>query len=279
MASEPSLPLDDPYAVMARYYDAENAGLVEDLAAYEALVGRFGGPVLDVGCGTGRVALHMARQGVRVVGIDTSGPMLERARQHAERQRLAAPQIELLQADITTLALDERFRLALLTYNTFMHFIEQEQQIAVLQRITAHLEPGGALALDLPNPIEMFRSEDIPALVLERTFSDSQTGHQVMQQSVVRLDRAAQVMDVTWVYDRVDPAGRVSRAVIPLRLRYTLAHELRLLLERAGFAAVERCGDYDFAPYDEDSPRLFTIAVMPAEVISAGGATQLDNVQ
>jgi hypothetical protein len=110
----------------------------------------------------------------------------------------------------------------------------------------------------------MFRSEDTPALVLERTFSDPQTGHQVMQQSVVRLDRAAQVMDVTWVYDLVDPAGSVSRAVVPLRLRYTLAHELRLLLERAGFAAVERCGDYDFAPYGEDSLRLFTVAVMPA---------------
>lgn len=253
--------VNDPYALMARYYDAENAGLVEDLPAYEALVERFGQPVLDVGCGTGRVAFHLVRRGVRVVGIDHSAPMLARARERADMQQISAEQLELIQADATTLALGRRFRLALMAFNTFMHFTEQEQQIAVLRRVAEHLETGGGLALDLPNPIEMFRADDTPALVLERTFTDPQSGHLVMQQSVAHLDRAAQMIEVTWVYDRLTPDGTVIRTLVPLRLRYTFAAEMRLLLAQSGFGAVECYGNYDFSPYQEDSPRLFVVAV------------------
>lgn len=255
----------DPYALMARYYDAENAGLVEDFPAYEALVERFSQPVLDVGCGTGRIAFHLVRRGVQVVGVDHSTSMLVRARERAIRQQFSAEQIEFVEADAAALALGRRFRLALMAFNTFMHFTEQEQQIAVLRRVAEHLEPDGGLALDLPNPIEMFRADDVPMLVLERTFTDPQTGHLVMQQSVAHLDRAAQIMEVTWVYDCLAHDGTVTRTLVPLRLRYTFAPELRLLLAQTGFGAVECYGDYDFAPYQEDSPRLFVVAARLAK--------------
>ncbi len=250
----------DPYDLIERYYDAENAGLTDDFPVYDRLVERFGRPVLDVGCGTGRVALYLARQGVRVVGIDLSAAMLKRARERAVLNKLDPSLVAWHQADARSLRLDERFRLAIVTYNTFMHFVNQEEQIAVLEHIAAHLSPGGGLAVDLPNPVEMFCADDTAALVLERTFADPQTGHLVMQQSVAHLDRAAQIVDVTWVYDRVAPDGQIARTVVPLRMRYTMASEMRLLLARAGFGAVELYGDYDFNPYDEDSPRLLAIA-------------------
>ena len=247
----------DPYAALVQTYDAETGNMRDDLAAYQTLARHYGGPILDVGCGTGRVAFDLAQQGYAVVGVDTSAPMLERARRRHETGR---DRIRWLEADVTALALDERFALAVFAYNGFMHLLEQPAQIAALGRIAAHLKPDGALALDLPNPIEMFRVDDTPGLVLERIFADPETGEQVMQMSLASVDRAAQVMSVTWVYDRIAANGAVRRQLVPVRLRYTMAAELRLLLARAGFDAVELYSDYDFSPYDEDGPRLLAVA-------------------
>jgi SAM-dependent methyltransferase len=248
--------LPDPYVALVRTYDAETGDMRDDLAAYVTLARRYGDPLLDVGCGTGRVAFELAQAGHQVVGIDTSTPMLERAR----RKHSGPASIRWQEADVTALALDEQFGLAVFAYNGFMHLLEQPRQVAALERIAAHLKPGGALALDLPNPVEMFQVEDTPGLVLERIFNDPDTGEQVMQQSLASLDRAAQLLSVTWVYDRIGADEVVHRHVVPVVLRYTMAAELRLLLAQAGFAAVQIYGDYDFGPYDEDSPRLFTLA-------------------
>jgi SAM-dependent methyltransferase len=254
------IPQDDPYTALVRTYDAETGEMRDDLEAYHTLARRFGGPVLDVGCGTGRVAFDLAAEGYAITGVDTSAPMLERARQRAGREAVDAARIRWLEVDITALALEERFGFAVFAYNGFMHITEQPAQQAALSHIAAHLKPGGGLALDLPNPVEMFRVEDTPGLVLERIFDDPETGEQVMQQSLASVDRAEQIMSVTWIYDHIAADGIVRRRIAPVRLRYTMAAELRLLLEQAGFARIALYGDYDFSQYSEDSPRLLAVA-------------------
>jgi SAM-dependent methyltransferase len=257
--------MTDPYAALVRYYDAETADYSIDLPAYAMLAKRFGEPLLDVGCGTGRVAFAFARQGISVTGIDTSQPMLEQAQVRAERESIRPTQVQWRQADVTELALDEQFGLAIFAYNGFMHLLEQDRQVAALKRLAVHLKDGGGLAIDIANPVEMFRVEDTPGLVLERLFTDPKTGQTVMQQSLASVNRATQVMSLTWIYDRIGPDGTVSRDLIPLRLRYTMASEIRLLLSQTGFSDIELCGDYDFSPYEEDSPRLFVIATRAGE--------------
>lgn len=252
---------DDPYIKLVRYYDIENIDLVEDLPAYQTLADRFGEPILDVGCGTGRVTFFLTRLGLHVTAIDISRAMLERAKMRAEREAPStAALITWHEADVLQLALEGRFSLAIYTFNGFMHLLDQRQQITALKQIAGHLRPGGGLAIDLPNPVEMFLSDNVPGLVLERSFVDPQTGDQVMQQSLARINRATQTMNVTWVYDRVQVDGRIQRDMVPLELRYTMAAEMRLLLERAGFGQVEMYGDYAFSPYEENSPRLFVVA-------------------
>jgi SAM-dependent methyltransferase len=252
--------MTDPYARLAAYYDIENADLVDDLHAYAVLADRFGGPVLDVGCGTGRVAFHLAAHRLRVVGVDTSPAMLERARERSAHLESDPAQLKWVEADITQLALDEDFGLAIFAYNGFMHLLAQADQIAALERIRAHLKPGGGVALDLPNPVEMFQAEDLSGLIVERIFTNPASGATVIQQSLARLDRAEQIMELTWVYDSVEPDGTTRRDLVPLRLRYTLAPEMRLLLDRAGLQVEGLYGDYDFNPYEEESPRLFVVA-------------------
>jgi SAM-dependent methyltransferase len=249
---------NDPYTALARYYDTETAGYDVDLPAYSRLAERFGGPMLDVGCGTGRVTFVLAQQGIAATGVDTSRPMLDRAR--VRQTHIKSAQVHWHQADVTELALDDKFGLAIFAYNGFMHLLEQEQQIAALEKLAMHLKPGGGLAIDIANPIEMFQVEDTPSLVFERQFTDPETEQVVMQQSLATVDRATQIMNLTWVYDRIGPNGIVHRDLVPLQLRYTMASEMRLLLQRAGFSGIELCGDYDFSPYEEESPRLFVIA-------------------
>ncbi len=252
--------MSDLYSDMARYYDSENEGLVEDLAAYDVLVGRFGGPVLDVGCGTGRVALHLARRGLDVVGLDSSAAMLQRARANAAEAGEAGRRVVWLECDIRDLTYPDRFGLAIFAFSGFMHLLEHSEQIRALERIAAHLKTEGGVAIDIANPIEIFRAEDSSSLVVERLFVDAETGHTVMQQSLASFDRISQIMNLTWVYDRISPDGLVHRALIPQRVRYSFASEMCLLLQRVGLDQVEVYGDYNFNTYEEESPRLFVVA-------------------
>lgn len=253
--------MSDPYAALVRYYDAETQDKEDDLQAYNALVRRFGGPVLDVGCGTGRVSFALAKQAVDITGIDLSETMLSRARTRAEQEEIGQGKIEWRQEDITSLSLDQRFGLAIFAYNGFMHLLSQEKQVAALGQIAQHLKPGGGVVIDIANAVEMFRAEDSTSIFLERIFSDPETGDDVMQQSLAAVDRASQIMEVTWIYDRIDSSGVVHRNLVPLTLRYVIPAEMNLMMKMAGFDQIELCGDYDFSPFEEDSPRLLVIGV------------------
>jgi len=254
--------LVDNYSVIARYYDSENADLTDDLNAYDLLADRFPGCVLDVGCGTGRVSLFFAQQGKQVTGIDPSPSMLEQAKQLAEEQGIDAGIITWLCERAESFLIDRRFSLAVFAFNGFLHLLEQDQQLAALRQIYAHLEPGGALVIDMSNPIGWWQTREgtQKELSVERTFTDLVTGQKVVQQSMVEVDRAKQILNITWVYDRYDPEDGLVRDVTPMQLRYVFAPEMVLLLKLAGYEKIELYGSYDFDEYDEASTNLFVVA-------------------
>lgn len=247
------------YAALARYYDLENADFTDDLDFWLGLAEEYGGPILELGCGTGRVLLPLAQRGQAVTGVDNAPEMLARLEaklQVATAKHLPAPPT-LLAAGMSDFQVEQRFALALMPFNTFMHLLTFEDQSAALANIRRHLNPGAILALDVVNPGEAYAAQE-QGLTFERSFQDG--ANSVQQFSQVNIDRAAQLARITWLYDAVAPDGGVTRTVVPLTLRYTFPGEMRLLLERSGFGLPRLYGDYDHAPFADGAARMIVLA-------------------
>jgi SAM-dependent methyltransferase len=247
------------YNLLSRYYDLENADFTDDLDFWLGLAEEYGGPILELGCGTGRVLLPLAQRGYAVTGVDNAPEMLARLEAKlsaASAKHLPTPPT-LLRASMSDFRAEGQFALALMPFNTFMHLLTPEEQIAALANLRRYLRDGATLALDMPNPGEAFAMQE-QGLTLERTFADG--ANTIQQFSQVNLDRAAQLARITWLYDSVAPDGAVTRTIVPLTLRYTFPGEMRLLLERCGFALAHLYGDYDRAPFADGSSRMIVLA-------------------
>jgi ubiquinone/menaquinone biosynthesis C-methylase UbiE len=246
--------VNDPYEKLLPYYDAENAGFDDDLHLYLSL--RRQGRVLELGCGTGRLALPLAQHGLEVVGVDRSAAMLNRARERAAA--LGVTGVRWLHADITSLELGESFDMTLLAYNGFLHFLTRAQQRDVLQVMRTHTAPTGLMVIDVSNPLPYLTEQSHGGFVVERSFTDER-GYDVIQQTLTTVDRATQHMEVIYVYDYTTEEGSLRRDTIPMQFRLTMAPELELLLESELGLHAEFLGSYEGDPYEEASPRLIAL--------------------
>lgn len=248
------------YATVARFYDAEHTDKTDDLSLYSELAAEYGGPILDVGCGTGRVMLHLAQEAYVVHGIDNERAMIERG----EHKRAMFPHLKdklyFHYGDVLKIDPGVKFKLILLPYNGLMHFHEQAVQLALLRRLRGWLAPDGLLVLDLPNAGETFATQDSEAVIFEGTFIEPESGHLVMQQSVSYLDRVKQLLRVHWIYDEIDGDGTVKRVFAPHLLRYFFYPEICLLLAHTGFEAQAVYGDYEYVPFEDGCERMIVFA-------------------
>jgi SAM-dependent methyltransferase len=247
------------YDQIARFYDIEHADLIDDLLMYENFARRCGSPVLELGCGTGRVALHLARAGFEVIGLDTSPAMLELARDKLVLAGLTE-QVCLLEADLRDFALDRRFGMATLAINTFMHFLTVADQVHVLTAARRHLKPAGLLIIDLPR-VEGSLSVDVgEQLTLNQTLTDPASGCTILKLVAATLDPATQTRHLTLAYDETGEKGIVRRTVASFSVHYFFRYEVELLLDKAGFAVEALYGSYDLEPYEANAERMIVVA-------------------
>lgn len=248
------------YDAIARFYDAENVEMTDDLSMYSALAEIYGGPILDVGVGTGRVMLHLAQEGHQCVGVDTSPQMIARGEQKVTELPSLAANARFVLGDILTYKGDFPFNMILLPYHTFMHFHDQDTQLKVLEQLKKNLAPSGVMVFDLPNAGEAFATQDDRAIAMERMFIEPQSGNLVMQQSLNVLNRVTQRLHITWIYDEMMKDGTLKRTLAPLTLRYVFYSEMLLLLRLTGLECVEVYGDYDQGPFEDGCDRMIIVA-------------------
>jgi SAM-dependent methyltransferase len=241
-----------------RLYDLDTADLTEDLDFYVALAGRAGWPILEIGCGTGRVLVPLAKAGFEVTGVDVDPGMLERAQERVERAGLGG-KIRLVEEDARRLDLYQHFALGIVALNSFLHFTSDDDQVDVLRSAWRHLQPDGLLVLDLPNPEPALLGEAGGQVVLEWVRQDPETGAEVSKLRSQRVDTARQLVELTLLFDEAE-GGTLSRHTRVFFLRYVYRRELELLLEKCGFTLEAVYGGYDLSEYSSDSLKLIALA-------------------
>jgi SAM-dependent methyltransferase len=245
------------YDALARYYELEYADYYTDIDFYVQLLRRTGGPFLDIACGTGRVALAVADAGYEATGIDRSDAMLAIARKKAGRK------VKLVKGDLRTFDLGGAvFPLVAITLNSFMHVLEVADQLRALERIAAHLAPGGHAVVSTINPYSVSLHDIEAKLIHEFTRWDPEAESWVTKLSARDVDTVEQVEHVTYFYDEVK-GGNVQRLVTTLDFRYTYRYELELLLRQAGLDPIAVYGSYDLEEYEITSPALIIVAKRP----------------
>lgn len=236
------------YATCAHFYDGdyEAAGYDHDIDFYVAAARRSGGPVLELGCGTGRILLPTARAGVAIVGVDSSPAMLDRLAGKLSTEPAAVREcVRTAAADVRTLELGERFPLVTAPFRVLQHLVERADQRAFLAAVARHLAPGGEFVFDcFQADYEAVASPPQMAVDIERT--DPESGRLIRR--VARAEHNPEMQTFTvhleWLLGEPDTPEYEERITRTVLRWYTLG-ELELLLEIAGFEILEVLGHFD----------------------------------
>lgn len=251
----------DTYAddELAALYDLVYEDYDDDLALYEGFARRGELPSLELGVGTGRVALHLTQQGFHVVGLDSSMRML--ARLEAKLDPATAQRLRLVEGDIRAFDLDgEKFDLIYCALDTFEHLLTTADQLAALRCVATHLAKGGVFVAELRTLTGVDWSTGPSPLVAEWTRPDPATGGAVTKMRSCIASPATQTTTDSLIFDRILADGTVRRRTFDVTLRVTGRYEMELLLGRAGLRMTALYGDAGLSPFDDDSDRMVIVA-------------------
>ena len=237
----------------APFYDWENARTVgrSDVPFWRQLARGARGPVLELGCGTGRLSVPIARAGVSLVGVDRSDPMLARAREKARAIRTRPGgrppgRLTLVRADIRALPFgSERFPLVLAPYGVLQSLIRPRDLSAALASVSRVIAPGGTFALDLVPDVPKWDEYKDHVTFQGR----AKGGARLMLIESVRQDRRRRLT----IFEQrfVERRGRRStERRFSLTFRTVPMRGMVQLVERAGFSVDSLLGDYRGRPWD-----------------------------
>ncbi len=244
---------------VARFFDAEYADYMEDLPALQAYAQRTGGPLLELGCGTGRLLMPLAQASYAVTGVELSPEMLRVARAKTAAAGLAE-RVTLIEGDYVLTPLGGPYHFAFCVMNTFLHLLSQESQVAALRHWRQHLAPRGLLLLDIFQPDVRQLAELDGRMVWDKTWDDSSAGTTVMKFVTCTVDQAQQILHVTMIYDETGADGALRRTMGPYDIHYMGRFEAQLLLEKAGYVLEAVYGGWDLSPYECHSDRIILVA-------------------
>jgi SAM-dependent methyltransferase len=240
-------PFDDP-----TLYDWEYRRRRDDVRFYRTLADERGGPIADLGCGTGRLLVPLVRDGHQVVGLDRSNAMLARASIRLARLPAATRRRALLvRGDLGALPLARRFAFAVAAFHTVQHCESDEALLGFFRGARAALIPGGWLAFDTFAPTRRFLERRAPSGTTR--FRDPRTGRPTRYSETHVLD--GRVLAMTFRYQPLGggPDGKRPRArLVSLRHRLLQPREIEALLRRAGLELVASWGGFDGRPLDLD---------------------------
>jgi SAM-dependent methyltransferase len=231
--------------------EAHHSSYQEDLAYWLGLANQSEGPILELGCGTGRIFLPLYEAGLSVYGLDYDPAAFHLLQERVKRAGGDPGRVIL--ADITSFQLPVKFGLIFCPCNTFSTLKEPERALA-LDAIFHHLAPGGCFAASIPNPDLLFDLRSQPGPVLEGDFRHPLSGDPVQVSSSYL--RRGNIFTLTWYYDHLLPEGHITRATVQVEHEIQSFASYQTQLKAAGLEITQAWGDFDRSSYSVESPNL-----------------------
>lgn len=235
---------------IARFYDAEQDKFVQDIPFYLEYAKNSRGEVLELACGTGRVLLPIALEGVRITGLDISQNMLDVARAKlAALDKKSQANVELVHGDMRDFDLKKKYSLIYIPFRSFQGLLTRDDQGKCLACARRHLTDDGIFILDLFAPLHKFLAMEHRREYMG-IFQDRETGIPVTHWAEVSYDLARQTLQADWYYEWTDKNGQFQRKIWNLEIAYLFRFEAELLLEKHGFKVTDVFGGFKKEPYN-----------------------------
>jgi SAM-dependent methyltransferase len=232
-----------------------------DAEWYRSKAQECGGPVLELGAGTGRIALGIAQDGVPVCALDADPAMLDQLRRKLVTQPPEVRErVVVMVGDMRVFTLTERFALIIAPFRGFLHNVTERDQLACLERVRAHLRPGGCFAFNVFHPSLEFMAHHTGALAGVWRWAATvprEDGGCIVRSECNRYHTVRQFVDSQHRYEEYGPDGTLTRTSLHrFRLAYLYPPDLRRLLKEAGFQSVRIAGGFDGRPFENDTDEL-----------------------
>src|SRR5256714_11863097 len=234
-------------------YDLQDEGYYDDYPLAEQWARSLGGPLLDLACGTGRMAFRMAALGYQVTGLDITPEMIARARQKAAQQAVS---IDWVVADARTFHLQVQFPFIYMLENVFQFFLTREDQEAMLARVREHLHPEGCFLFETRNPS--------PRNLLEVRHPEGDKyaipgGRHLVVIEQQHYDPMTQIQHYTRHLTLLQPGGQQREKTLRVALRYVFPQEMEALLFYNGFQIRSCYGNWQQEPLTATSPSMIYV--------------------
>ena len=249
----------------AEYYDLIHTGMPGDIEFYIEEATRTGGRVLELGVGTGRIALPAVVTGADVTGLDNSYTMLALCREKLRLTGAVRGTLSLVQADMASFGFNQTYSCIMMPYRAFMHLLTPEVQRRCLETVGAHLAEDGRLVMNTwcpkPSTIAKIRSPRLSGkLKFAGRYHLDEAGITVLHLHAAACDESDQLLVEQHVIHEVDKEGKIRReTILPLVRAWTTRREIECLFRLTGFEIEALYGDFFRAPFTDESTEMIYV--------------------
>lgn len=248
----------DRYAVLAKYYDGAYAAMNDliDVPFYVDLAQDIGGPVLEIGCGTGRVLLPIARAGITIHGVDSSLPMLGILREKIERGPPdVRERVRTDHGDMRDFRLEKKYPLVIIPFRPMQHVHSVEEQVRALTAAAFHLDEKGILAFDVFYPKFETLQARLGEEILEIEWPDPSVPTRIVRRYYRKdaVDKIHQSYTLTFLLRTYEGGDLIGEESESLTFSYYTYPHLRALFLLTGLEVVQEYGSFGKAPLDNSA--------------------------
>lgn len=254
----------DSYEILASHYDTGYCSKQDlvDVPFYVDLARKSRGPVLEIACGTGRVLLPIAREGIEIEGVDNSKSMLGILRRNLAREpREVRERVTIHEGDMRDFRLEKKFQLVTIPFRPLQHMYTAQDQVAALTTAAFHVKEGGSVAFDVFFPNFEGIAANIGTEILDLEWTVDAEPRKVVRRFFRKesYDKIQQTFSGEFVFRTYEGDNLILEESGPVKMSYYTYAHLRALILLAGLEPVEEYGSFAQEPLDNTSKEMIFV--------------------